>query len=169
MLGIDVAKDTLACTLLDPRTRKALWRRSIPNTPSGISALLSSTPADAPWVLEPTGRYSTPVAALARQADRSVLLAPPRQAKSFLRSIQCRAKHQSQDRPPGQRGAGSVRPVADPGPVPAQDADAGTDRPTSPGPQRDGPRRRQPRPADQGTPARQGAAPEGPGRDEGAA
>jgi transposase len=42
--------------------------------------------------LEPTGRYSTPVAALARQADRSVLLAPPRQAKSFLRSIQCRAK-----------------------------------------------------------------------------
>ena len=43
-------------------------------------------------MLEPTGRYSTPVAALARQADRNVLLAPPRQAKSFLRSIQCRAK-----------------------------------------------------------------------------
>ncbi len=92
MLGIDVAKDTLACTLLDPQTRKTLWRKSIPNTPNAISTLLLSTPADAPWVLEPTGRYSTPVAQLAREAHRSVLLAPPRQAKSFLRSIQCRAK-----------------------------------------------------------------------------
>ena len=87
MLGIDVAKDTLACTLLDPHTRKTLWRKSLPNTPNGIQALLDATPADAPWVLEPTGRYSTPVAARARQAQRSVLLAPPRQAKSFLRSI----------------------------------------------------------------------------------
>ena len=92
MLGIDVAKDTLACTLLDPNTRKTLWRRSIPNTQSAIAALISATPAEAPWVLEPTGRYSTPVAQLARKAQRSVLLAPPRQAKSFLRSIQCRAK-----------------------------------------------------------------------------
>ena len=92
MLGIDVAKDTLACTLLDPHTRKALWRRSLPNTPSGIDTLLSVSPAEAPWVLEPTGRYSTPVAQRARQAQRSVLLAPPRQDKSFLRSIQCRAK-----------------------------------------------------------------------------
>ena len=32
------------------------------------------------------------MAQLARKAHRSVLLAPPRQAKSFLRSIQCRAK-----------------------------------------------------------------------------
>ena len=92
MLGIDVAKDTLACTLLDPQTRKTLWRKTIANTPAGIQSLLHCSPAEAPWVLEPTGRYSTPVAALARQADRNVLLAPPRQAKSFLRSIQCRAK-----------------------------------------------------------------------------
>ena len=92
ILGIDVAKDTLACTLLDPRTRKTLWRRSVPNTPSAITALLSCTPAAAPWVLEPTGRYSTPVATLARNAQRDVLLAPPRQAKSFLRSLQSRAK-----------------------------------------------------------------------------
>ncbi len=92
MLGIDVAKDTLACTLLDPHTRKTLWRKNLPNTPTGIQTLLSASPADAPWVLEPTGRYSTPVAALARRAQRNVLLAPPRQAKSFLRSIQCRAK-----------------------------------------------------------------------------
>lgn len=92
MLGIDVAKDTLACTLLDPRTRRTLWRRSVPNTQEGIAGLLSAVPSCTPWVLEPTGRYSTPVAALARQASRRVLLAPPRQAKSFLRSLQCRAK-----------------------------------------------------------------------------
>ncbi len=92
MLGIDVAKDTLACTLLDPHTRKALWRKSLPNTLVGIQGLLAASPADSPWVLEPTGRYSTPVAQLARQASRRVLLAPPRQARSFLRSIQCRAK-----------------------------------------------------------------------------
>ena len=92
MLGIDVAKDTLACTLLDPHTRKTLWRRSLPNTPAGIQTLLAASPADAPWILEPTGRYSTPVAQQARAAQRHVLLAPPRQAQSFLKSLQCRAK-----------------------------------------------------------------------------
>lgn len=92
MLGVDVAKDTLACTLLDPHTRKALWRRSLPNTHAGVQALLAASPAAAPWILEPTGRYSTSVAAQAVAAGRSALLAPPRQAQSFLRSIQCRAK-----------------------------------------------------------------------------
>ena len=92
MLGIDVAKDTLACTLIDPHTRKILWRKSLPNTDTGIKDLLQAAPTDAPWVLEPTGRYSIPVATQARHAQRCVLLAPPRQAKSFLRSIQCRAK-----------------------------------------------------------------------------
>ncbi len=92
MLGIDTSKGTLACTLLDPRTRKALWRRGLPNTPAGVQTLLDVAPADAPWVLEPTGRYSICVAQQAREAHRTVLLAPPRHAKCFLRSIQSRAK-----------------------------------------------------------------------------
>ena len=92
MLGIDVAKDTLACTLLDPQTRQALWHKSVPNSPEGVQALLGAAPAQAPWVLEPTGRYSAPVARQARAAQRRVLLAPPRQAKRFLSSIQSRAK-----------------------------------------------------------------------------
>lgn len=92
MLAIDVAKDTLDCTLVDPHTRQDLWHRSVPNTPAGIQALLAATPPDARLVLEPTGRYSTPVVEAAHAGGRAVLLAPPRQARSFLRSIQSRAK-----------------------------------------------------------------------------
>lgn len=49
-------------------------------------------PAGVPWVLEPTGRYGLPVVRRARAAHRAVLLAPPRQAKFFLASVQTRAK-----------------------------------------------------------------------------
>jgi transposase len=92
MLGIDVAKDSLVCTLLDPATRRTLWEKSVPNTSAGVQRLLSATPGDTAWVLEPTGRYSVPVVKQARAAQRCVLLAPPRQAKNFLRSVQSRAK-----------------------------------------------------------------------------
>lgn len=92
MLGIDVSKDSLACTLFDPNTHKVLWNKSFPNTPQGIGRLLKQTPPDSPWALEPTGRYSTAPATLARQAGRSVLLAQPKKARAFLHSIQSRAK-----------------------------------------------------------------------------
>lgn len=92
MLGIDVSKTSLVCTLLDPTTRAALWTRTLPNTPEGVRQLVSQTPADSPWVLEPTGRFSTAVARYARTEGRTVLLAPPRPAKRFLEAIQSRAK-----------------------------------------------------------------------------
>lgn len=92
MLGIDVSKDTLACTLFDPQTQKPLWSRTVPNTASGISRLLKQTPEDSPWALEPTGRYSLLAATQAHQAGRSVLLAQPKKARHFLHSIQSRAK-----------------------------------------------------------------------------
>lgn len=92
MLGIDVSKDTLVCNLLDPNTRKSRWERTLPNTSQGILQLLKQTPAETPWVLEPTGRYSLPVVKQARAAGRQVLLAPPRKAQAYLRSIQTRAK-----------------------------------------------------------------------------
>jgi len=53
---------------------------------------LKKAPSEAPWVIEPTGRYSTRVVVQAQEAGRNVLLAPPRKAKSFLASIQSRAK-----------------------------------------------------------------------------
>lgn len=92
MLGIDVSKDTLHCTLLEPATRRTIWCRSYDNTATGISRLIKSTAADCPWALEPTGNYSTAVAKKARQAGREVLLAEPRKCKRFLQSIQSRAK-----------------------------------------------------------------------------
>lgn len=92
MLGIDVSKDTLNCTLLDPATRHTIWCRSYDNTATGISRLLKATPVDCPWALEPTGNFSTAVVKKARSAQREVLLAEPRKCKRFLQSIQSRAK-----------------------------------------------------------------------------
>lgn len=97
MLGIDVSKDTLDCTLFDPQTQKPLWSRTVPNTPSGVSRLLKQTPVDSPWALEPTGRYSLLAAFKATEAGRSVLLAQPKKARYFLRSISSRAKTDALD------------------------------------------------------------------------
>ena len=92
MLGIDTSKDTLYCALRDPLSRGVVWEASFCNTPAGVASLLKRVPAEAPWVIEPTGRYSTAVVVQAQQAGRSVLLAPPRKAKAFLASLQTRAK-----------------------------------------------------------------------------
>jgi transposase len=92
MLGIDVSKDNLTCTLLDPTSRRTLWERTVPNTTGGVEQLLRKTPADVPWVAEPTGSYSRSMVKQAREAGREVLLAPPRKALSYLRSLQTRAK-----------------------------------------------------------------------------
>ncbi len=59
MLGIDVSKDTLVCTLFDPATQQPLWSRTVPNTAAGVQRLLKQTPLESPWALEPTGRYRT--------------------------------------------------------------------------------------------------------------
>jgi transposase len=92
MLGIDVSKAQLACALLDRATEQFHWERSVPNTPAGVRSLLALTPSDVPLVVEPTGRYSELVAREAHAAGRTVLLAPPRKAKAYLRSLTTRAK-----------------------------------------------------------------------------
>lgn len=92
MLGIDVSKATLSTTLLDSMDGQVCWAAVVPNTTTGVQQLLERTPAEVPWVLEPTGTYSGAVAAQARAAGRTVLLAPPRRAKAFLAAVQPRAK-----------------------------------------------------------------------------
>lgn len=92
MLGIDVSQKELCCVLVDAVSRKRLWQKSVPNTEEGWQALLASTPKEVPWVMEPTGRYSTGVAREAKQQGRNVLLAEPRQARSYLVSMSPRAK-----------------------------------------------------------------------------
>src|SRR5436309_2206267 len=63
-----------------------------PNIQSHTLKPNDKTPVSAPWVIEPTGRYSVFAAKLAQEAGRLVLLAPPRKAKAFLNSLQSRAK-----------------------------------------------------------------------------
>jgi transposase len=92
MLGIDVSKASLTCTLLDPQSHVRRWEKTVPNSAAGIAQLLAQTPPEVAWVLEPTGRYSRPVAQQAQAAGRRVLLAPPRQAHHFLQSLPARAK-----------------------------------------------------------------------------
>ncbi len=91
MLGLDVSKSSIAATLLD-NAQRLCWERRVPNSPAGIELLLRETPMEHPWVLEPTGPYSTPIARRAVEAGRRVLLARPREAQAFLRSVQPRAK-----------------------------------------------------------------------------
>jgi len=92
VLGIDVSKSELVCTLVDSLTRDNLWECTVPNSVEGVARLLSKAPSDSAWVLEPTGRYSTLVAREAKEAGREVLLAQPCKARAYLRSIQSRAK-----------------------------------------------------------------------------
>lgn len=92
MLGIDVSKATLSCTLTRAATRQVLWETTVPNTPRGVQRLLRATPAADAWVVEPTGRYSQPVVTQAQAAGRTVLLAQPKRARAFLASLYPRAK-----------------------------------------------------------------------------
>jgi transposase len=92
VLGIDVSQKTLVCALLDVRTRKPRWEKPFPNTEAGIRKLLAQTPADVPWVMEPTGNYSLFVAKQAQQAGRTVCMADPKAAHHYLKSRQGRAK-----------------------------------------------------------------------------
>jgi len=92
MLGIDVSKAQLSTTLLDGRDGRVCWDLVVPNTPAGVQVLLHRTPQASPWVLEPTGHYSGPVARQAQAAGRTVLMASPRRAKAFLAAVRPRAK-----------------------------------------------------------------------------
>jgi transposase len=92
MLGIDVSKARLTCTLLTSRDQPPLWQANVPNTPAGIAQILAQTAPTCPWVVEPTGIYSRAVVAEGQAAGRPVLLAQPKRAKDFLASRSPRAK-----------------------------------------------------------------------------
>lgn len=92
MLGVDVAKLTLAAAFCDPVSRTILWEIEVPNTPAGIARVLARTPAHTPLVVEPTGRYSLPLVQAATAAAFPVRLAQPRRAKAFLAAVSPRAK-----------------------------------------------------------------------------
>src|SRR5512143_3722167 len=75
MIGIDVAKDTLAVCWWPAGESEAKWERAYPNSKAGLRRSLKDTPPEEPWVLEPTGPYSLGVVEAALEAGRK-----PRQA-----------------------------------------------------------------------------------------
>jgi len=92
MLGIDVRKATLTCTLIDPRDRGVCWEMAVPNTATGIARLMQHTAHECAWVVEPTGCYRDLVVRQAFRAGRTVLMAQPKRAKAFLAAVSPRAK-----------------------------------------------------------------------------
>lgn len=96
MLGIDVSKDKLDASLAGP-SRNRVWADVVGNDIAGIQKLLDKTDPATPWVVEPTGRYSTLVVQQASEAGRTVLLAPNRAAKLFLKSCSPRVKNDPLD------------------------------------------------------------------------
>lgn len=92
MLGIDVSKHTLVCTLREATTKQILWEDTFPNVSAGIARLLERVDRAIPLVVEPTGRYGQALVKAAYQQRRDVRLASPRKAKAFLASLQSRAK-----------------------------------------------------------------------------
>src|SRR5437870_1814106 len=87
MLGIDVSKDTLVATLVDPTTRKPRWTHSFPNTEAVIRRLLARTPAAVSWVMEPTGHYSMLVAQQVQATAPTVLIVDTKAAAHYLKSL----------------------------------------------------------------------------------
>lgn len=72
-------------------TERIRWQGVVPNSPAGIRQLLKRVPSDR-IVVEPTGRYGEALVQAAQAVGREVLLARPRQARDFLRSLHGRAK-----------------------------------------------------------------------------
>lgn len=92
MLGLDVRKATLVCTLIDPRDQRVCGETAVPNSAAGVTRLMQRTTADCAWVVEPTGRYSDLVVQQGHAAGRTVLMVQPKRAKAFLAAVSPRAK-----------------------------------------------------------------------------
>ncbi len=92
MIGIDVGKATLSVTCVDPGDLRVRWEMTVPNSPEGIAQIRARPPVATPWVVEPTGRYSRLVVEEGTKHHHVVLMAPPKQAKAFLRALSPRAK-----------------------------------------------------------------------------
>ena len=92
VLGIDVSKDKLDCSLVDADGERRIWFLAVTNDRAGVARLPAKADPSVPLVAEPTGPYTVLLAKQATAANRTVLMAPPRKAKDFKRSLQSRAK-----------------------------------------------------------------------------
>ena len=92
-LGIDVAKDTLECALIGPKSPR---RTSLPNTPAGHRQLLAwlakQHVADVHACLEATGTYSDEVAQALHDAGVWVSVVNPARIAAYAKSRLARNK-----------------------------------------------------------------------------
>jgi transposase len=101
VLGLDVAKATLACALLPAApppagTRERAVIHTVPNTPAGHAALLAWVPPEVrPSLhvcLEATSTYGDAVAAALHEAGLTVSVVNPRLTRAFAESEGLRGK-----------------------------------------------------------------------------
>ena len=85
--GVDVSKATLECAMYDAPSTS-----SVPNTPEGIGAWLSSLPAQSTIAMEATGAHHQILAAMAAAAGMRVFILNPRALKHYAVGIGVRAK-----------------------------------------------------------------------------
>jgi transposase len=118
-VGIDVAKDAL-----DVHSSPAGDTARVPNTDDGHRALIAGFRDRPPAliVLEATGGYQTPVVAALAAAGLPVVVANPRQVRSFAKALGLLAKTDRIDARVLAAFADKVRPEPRPVPTPDQEA-----------------------------------------------
>lgn len=84
-VGIDVAKDALACAFQGQV-------KEFPNSVKGLKELEDWTREAMSWCLEPTGRYHELAANYAHQAGKTCFVVNPARAKKYLGFVDGRAK-----------------------------------------------------------------------------
>src|SRR5215210_3126129 len=118
-VGIDVAKDTLdLCTLPAGQTAR------VPNTDDGHRALVAGFRDRPPALiaLEATGGYQAPLVAALAAAGLPVVVANPRQVRSFAKALGLLAKTDRIDARVLAAFADKARPEPRPVPTPGQEA-----------------------------------------------
>jgi len=128
VLGVDVAKRTLACALHPTATPDALHEETVANDETGFAALLERctrrgvAPAEVHVCLEASGGYEQPVARYLHAAGCTVSVVNPARTKAYAQSQRMRVKTDPVDARLLARFAAREEPAAWTPPDPSHEA-----------------------------------------------
>jgi len=128
VLGVDVAKRTLACALHPTATPDALHEETVANDETGFAALLERcarrgvAPAEVHVCLEASGGYEQPVARYLHAAGCTVSVVNPARTKAYAQSQLMRVKTDPVDARLLARFAAREEPAAWTPPDPSHEA-----------------------------------------------